>query len=226
LTKDCPKPLLPIAGRPIIEYTLELMSRVEGLDRIYVVVNHYFADKYIQWCAGFRSPLPVEIVDDGTISNEDRLGATADMQFVIEQTGLKDDLLVVAGDNLLRFSLNDFVSFCRPRGVGLGLKNLQDTSLVPQYSVVKLDQNYKVIDFEEKPAHPKSTLISIGLYYFPRRYIGLIKDYLDAGNNPDAPGYFMQWLYKVVDVYGYVIEGPWFDIGDIASYNRANELFE
>jgi glucose-1-phosphate thymidylyltransferase len=168
----------------------------------------------------------LKVIDDGTVSNADKLGAIGDIELVIETEKIDDDLLVVAGDNLLEFEIADFVRFFREHGTCVGLKDVGDAELASQYGIVTCDKNGKVTDFEEKPPLPKSTLASICLYLFPKRNLKLVKDYLKAGNSPDAPGFYIQWLHKVVDVYGYVIQGPWYDIGDIDSYTKANELYE
>ena len=227
LTKDRPKPLLPVGGRPILERILERILPIPEVDEIYVVSNHRFAAAYETWAKRYRCPpdRKIRIFDDGTLTNEDRLGAVGDLQFVLEQSKLDDDFLVVAGDNLLDFDLRDFVAFARPRGNAIGLKDMKDRSLISRYSVVEVDRDRKVVHFEEKPPYPRTTLISLGVYFFPRGDLGLMRRYLDSGGSPDAPGYYIQWLYKQVPVFGYVTEGTWFDIGDIDSYNRANELY-
>lgn len=226
LTKDRPKPLLPVGGKPILERTIERLLAISDLDEIFIVSNHRFAENYEDWCREYRCPKPIRVFDDGTQSNDDRLGAIGDIQFVLDRSKAKDDLLVVAGDNLIAFDLRDFWKFAKSHGAAIGLKDLGRKDLVSQYSAVTLDATGKVVDFEEKPPLPKGTLISIGVYAFPKKQLRLIKDYLDAGHNRDAPGYYMQWLYQQVDLYGFVIQGPWYDIGDIDSYKQANDLFE
>lgn len=225
LTKDRPKPLLPVAGRPMIEHILDSLSSIRDLDRVYVVSNHVFADRYRDWLSSYRGTKKVEIFDDGTTSNENRLGAVGDIQFVIERARIQDDLLVVAGDNLFRFDVRDFVEFSRQKGAAVGLKDMGAAD-IRRYSVVQLDAEGKIVDFEEKPANPRGSLISICLYLFPKRLVPMVKQYLDARHNPDAPGYFIEWLYRQTPCFGFVIPGPWFDIGDIDSYNQANELLE
>lgn len=228
LTRERPKPLLPVHGVPILQRIMERILPLPDLRHIHVVTNHKFANHYSGWLKEYRflkTPLvPIEVHDDMTMNNDDRLGAVGDIQFVVEKAKIKDDLLVVAGDNLLEFDLLPFVTFAREHGSAVGLKDLKGSDLISQYSTVTLDKKSKIVDFEEKPPMPKSSLISIGLYHFAAKHVPLTRKYIDQGHTPDAPGYYVQWLHKQIDLYGYVIEGSWFDIGDIDSYNKANEL--
>ncbi len=228
LTRDRPKPLLPVGGRPILDRILECVHPIQAVDGIYIVSNSKFADRYRDWQARYspKRKVPIQVIDDGTTSNENRLGAIGDIQFVIDQAKIKDDLLVIAGDNLIEFDLRHFVEFALERGPAVALKDLKGSSLLSRYSAVELDEQRRIVSFEEKPPKPKTSLISIGVYFYPKKEIKRIRQYLDEGLTPDAPGYYVQWLVKQTDVYGFVMEGPWYDIGDIDSYNAANALYE
>jgi glucose-1-phosphate thymidylyltransferase len=231
LTRDRPKPLLKIGGIPIIQRIMDKLVILDELEGIYVVSNHRFVDHYHGWLREYKAQadprISIRVVDDLSTSIDDKLGAIGDMQFVIENMQIDDDLLVIAGDNLFEFSLGDFISFGLKRGTSVALKDLGDKGLkiLTQYGLVELDRQQRVIDFEEKPPLPRSSLVAIGIYFFRAKDLPSIKEYLDLGLNPDAPGHYIQWLSKRVDLYGYLIEGNWFDIGDIDSYNRANELY-
>lgn len=228
LTRERPKPLLPVAGIPILQRICEQVLKVKGLDHLYLVTNHRFAPHYYNWLRDYQTqralPIPLEIFDDLTSSAEDRLGAIGDIQFVIQNAKIDDDLLLIAGDNLFQFPLQDFVAAAQPRGSAVCLKDLKSKKLVSLYGAVEVDASGKVIDFEEKPPRPRSTLVSVGVYYFSKAHLPLFRQYMEAGFKKDAPGFYLQWLHKQVDVYGHVIEGEWFDIGDIDSYNQANEI--
>ncbi len=228
LTKDRPKPLLPVAGVPILQRICERVFKVKGIDRIYLVTNHRFVSHYYNWLRDYQEqrafPVPVEIFDDMTTTPDDRLGAIGDIQFAIKSARIRDDLLVIAGDNLIQFELQNFVGFAQPKGTSLCLKDLQSRKQVSLYGAVEVDPHGKIVDFEEKPPKPRSTLVSIGVYYFRARHLSLFKQYLDEGLNKDAPGFYLQWLFGKIDVHAYVIKGEWFDIGDIDSYNLANEM--
>ena len=228
LTKDRPKPLLPVAGVPILQRICEQVLKVKGLEQIYVVTNHRFAPHYYNWVRDYQSqralPVPIEIYDDLTQTPEDRLGAIGDIQFVIQNAKIDDDLMVIAGDNLIQFSLQDFVAAAQPRGSAVCLKDLKSKQLVSLYGAVEVNKQGKIVDFEEKPPKPRTTLISIGVYYFSKAHLPFFRQYLEGGMKKDAPGFYLQWFHKQVDVYGHVVEGDWYDIGDIDSYNTANEM--
>jgi len=229
LTKNTPKPLLNIAGKSVIEWTLDLLSPVKDISEIIIVVNQRFYESYQNWLPEVQKKFKkkITLINDGTTTNDNKLGAVGDIKFVLDKCGIKDDLLVIAGDNLFGENIADVIKCYKKHGLTIALKNMKDVDrqLISQYSVVTLDNEDKVIDFEEKPPDPKSTLIAVCLYVFPAKDFGLIKEYLDGYLNPDAPGYYIQWLHKKRDVFGYVMKHHWFDIGDIDSYNEANDFY-
>ena len=211
LTDDFPKMLLPLAGRPMLDYLLDKLREVDEIDDFHLVTNARFAPRFEAW-----APADVTVHDDGTTSNDDRLGAIGDIRFTVERAGLEaDDVLVVAGDYLIGYSVPDYVLFWRERGgSGIALYECPDPELIKQYGVVLLDDDDRVVDFEEKPAEPKSNLAATAAYLYPPEQLGLLDDYLAEGNSPDAPGNYVQWLYPRAPVYGYRFSGDWLDIGD------------
>ncbi|HLG43199.1 MAG TPA: nucleotidyltransferase family protein [Planctomycetota bacterium] len=230
LTKDRPKPLLPVGGIPLLQRIADRVSEIRGCDRLYVVTNHRFTPHFREWEGRYRSigggkVAPVEVIDDGTTNNEDRLGAIGDVDYAIRTARIDDDLLVLAGDNLLLFDLAELCRFGASKGIGIALKDLKNRELAKLYGVVEVDRESRVVAFEEKPSHPKSSLASIGAYYFCRANVPLVRRYLLEGNKADQPGNYVQWLYRRVPVYGFVIPGQWYDIGDLDSYRKANEMF-
>jgi glucose-1-phosphate thymidylyltransferase len=226
LTKNKPKMLLPIAERPMISHIVNNLDRVDEIDQYIVVTNHQFYNQICAWASGLQARRPIRVIDDGTVSNEDRLGAISDIRYVLGEAEIEEEHIVIAGDNLFDFDLADFVSFYREKGsAAIALKDMAGSKLISQYSVVELDENQRVVKFEEKPADPKTSLVGVCLYVFPADNRSLIDKYLLEGNNPDAPGYYLEWMCKVRDFYGYVFSGSWFDIGDIDSYNEANMLY-
>ena len=226
LTKDRPKPLLPLADRPMIEYIMDKLLEVKEVDHLYVVTNHKFAGHFQDWQR--KLSLSVTIVDDGTVSDEDKRGAIGDIHFVMEREGIADDLLIVAGDNLFDFKITGLVEFFKKKGrhSSIVLYDVGDRELVKRYSTVTLDKEDRVIDFQEKPREPQTTLIAICLYLFPPATLKKkIAEYLNSGLNPDAPGYFISWLCKEEPVYGYKVSGRWYDIGGFDSYNKADSEY-
>lgn len=228
LTKDRSKPLLPVCGKPIMEYIVEKIEKLDSVEEVLVVTNHKFVDRFIGWKKGLKAKKGIKIIDDGTISNEDKLGAIGDIDFAVKAGNLEDDLLVIAGDNLFSFELGSFLDFARSvkPSVSIGVYDVGDTEAAKKYGILELDEAKRIVSFEEKPQSPATTLISICLYHFPKETLGLISEYLEAGNNPDAPGYYIDWLYRRQPTYGFVFEGSWYDIGDIASYHQASKDYE
>ena len=160
---------------------------------------------------------PVVVHDDGTTSEDDRLGAVGDIAFVVERAGLAgDDLLVVAGDNLFDFSLDGYVAWWRGKSEAsaVALHDVGEVVLARRYGVVALGPDERIESFEEKPAEPRSTLAATATYLFARTHVELVGRYLAEGNSPDQPGRFVAWLVPRVPVYGYTFEGEWRDIGD------------
>jgi glucose-1-phosphate thymidylyltransferase len=227
LTVDRPKPLLPIGGVPILQRICGQLAAAGFFETIHVVSNHRFAPHYERWHQEFRSRhalrVPIVIHDDLTTTPENRLGAIGDLQFVIEKARLADDLVVMAGDNLIDGSLAPFLESARAKGATVGLKDLGSKERVSLYGVVETASDGRILGFQEKPPQPRSTLIAVGLYYFPSTTLPLVRTFLDLGSGKDAPGYYLQWLHREIPVFGHVLEGEWFDIGDLDSYRRADE---
>ena len=221
LTDDVPKMLLPLAERPMLDYLVDRLREVDEIDEIHLVTNARFADAFRDW-----APEDVTVHDDGTTSNEDRLGAIGDIAFAIERGGLEgEDLLIVAGDNLIGYSLADFVAFWRGKdGSAIAVRDLGDRELLRQYGVVELDDEDRVVGLEEKPAEPKSDLAATASYLYRTEHLAHLPGYLEEGNPPDAPGNFMVWLHTREPVYGYRAEGEWHDIGDLGQLLDADNM--
>jgi glucose-1-phosphate thymidylyltransferase len=216
LTEHTAKPLLPIAGRPMIDHICDKIAELNEVDHVHVVTNRRFASAFGAWAAR-RTGLPVTVHDDGTTSNEDRLGAIGDIRFTIERAGLAgEDLLIIAGDNLFDFSLVDYAAFWRGKGDGsaIALYRCPDRELVKQYSIVELDDEERVRSFTEKPANPTTDLVAIATYLYRGEHAALIDRYLAEGNSADQPGNLVAWLVSRVPVYGFRFSGAWLDIGD------------
>jgi glucose-1-phosphate thymidylyltransferase len=228
LTKEFPKPLLKVGKKPIIEHIIAKLSTVKDIDEIIVVTNSKFVSRFRQWSAGLKSKKRVSIVDDQTKSLEDKLGAIGDMDFAINKKRIKDDLLVIGGDNLFDGDLNEFCAFARnnnPYPV-IGAYDIKDIRQADKYGVLRLDKKNRVIDFKEKPKTPKSTLVAMCLYYFPKTKVKLIGKYLRSkAHKSDATGFYIDWLRRADSVYGYVFGGSWYDIGDRKFYDKAKNNF-
>jgi glucose-1-phosphate thymidylyltransferase len=226
LTLDRPKALLPVGGRPMLDHLMGRLEAVEGLDEVYVVTNAKFADAFRDWAAGRGGSPAVRVVDDCTSDEESRLGAIGDLDLTIREAALDDDLLVLAGDNLFSESIAPFPAFALEKGgPALGAYDVGDFDAIRSYAVIELDGDDRVIRLEEKPEEPRSTLAGIALYFYPRSALGLVREYLDDGNNPDQPGRLVQWLYPRTPVYGWRVPGRWFDVGSKETLAEADRAF-
>lgn len=212
ITKDNPKALLPVGDRVILDYILE---KTKDLDMdVYISTNRFFA-KYFEDYARDRG---VELLVEDTLHEEEKLGTIGALKLAVEELGL-DDYLIIAGDNLFSFSLNEFLNHYSGSPL-IAVYDVGDFELAKRYGVVVLEEN-RVIDFQEKPPNPKSTLISTGVYAFPKEIMARIDEYLRDGNR-DSPGYFIQWLLSDgVDIYAYKFDNYWYDIGSSDSYLEA-----
>jgi glucose-1-phosphate thymidylyltransferase len=226
LTRQYPKPLLEIKGKPIINYIVEKLGSVRGLDEVYIVTNNKFIGIFRRWMKTFKSSKKITLVNDLTRSNRDRLGSIGDIDFVIGKKKLDDDLLVIGGDNLFNGSLKGFLSSAlkNKSSVSMGVYRLQQKKDASRYGVVRLDKRGRIACFKEKPSRPQSNLVAMCLYFIPRACLGLVGEYIrNSRDKIDAAGSYIAWLKDRADVYGYVFEGFWFDIGDHKYLNAAKE---
>jgi glucose-1-phosphate thymidylyltransferase len=230
LTKDTPKPLLPVAGKPTIEYILSHLLPVQDIDIVYIITNDKFYRQFVEWKKGFDKKHPTDkkivVMNDGTSTNESRLGSIGDINFVISKTLLDDDLLMIAGDSLFDFELDGMVGyFHKKKGSILCAYRTSDTETLKRRGVIKIDKTNRVIDFKEKPEQPESDIAVPAIHVYKRDTLKLFGQYLSEGNNPDAPGYFVDWLYKREPLYAYFFKGNCYDIGNAESYSKVNQIF-
>ena len=214
LTDTIPKQLLPVGGRPMVDWILDRIAETSA-DEVHLVTNARFAPDFERWAEGKE----VRVHDDGTASNEDRLGAIGDIAFV----GLDDDLLAIAGDNLFGYSLADYESYWRAKGGScVAVHDVGDLELAKKYGIVDVDDDDRITNFVEKPERPPTTLCATATYLYRRDHAALVSTYLEEGNPPDQPGNFVAWLHKREPVYAYRFQGEWYDIGDQAQLLEAD----
>jgi glucose-1-phosphate thymidylyltransferase len=229
LTLTQPKPLLPVAGLPMIDYVLDNLAPIGAIDRIYVVTNAKFAAHFQQWSADYRAnkaKLNFTIVNDRSTDDTNKLGAIGDIHFVLTSQNVTDDIIVVAGDNLFSEKLSDFGRFCREKNAPvLAVYDVGNLEEIKKYNAINLDGDGRITFFEEKPKNPTSTLTGIALYFYPKATLPLIKQYSAEGNNPDQPGRLVQWLYQRMPVYTWKVPGLWYDIGSKETLEEANRIF-
>jgi glucose-1-phosphate thymidylyltransferase len=229
LTLNKAKPLLEVGGKPIIEWVLDNLASVPDLGTVYIVTNEKFAADFQNWANAYQvrhHGIRIKIINDGSKSDDDKLGAIGDINLVLTRENLAShDLLVIAGDNLFEQPLTEFVNAAKKSVATVAVHDVGDLQAMKKYGAVSLDKNGVITHFEEKPEKPRSTLASVALYYYSRNVLPLFTTYLAAGNNPDQPGRFLQWLYTRKPVHTFQINGRWLDIGSKETLEKADKIF-
>lgn len=228
LTKEYPKPLLPVNKRAIIDYIVDKLNTLGPIDEIIVVTNSRFISKFKEWAGGKKFSKPISILDDLTSKPQDKLGAIGDIAFSINKKQINDDLLVIGGDNLFDESLDRFIAFVKENKNYnvIGIYDIKDLSKAVNFGVVRLDKKNKVVDFKEKPLMPESSLVAMCLYYFPKAKLKLLKEYFKTKTHKrDATGFYIDFLRRKDSVYGFVFGGKWYDIGEFEFYKKAKGNF-
>ncbi|MHB8129174.1 MAG: nucleotidyltransferase family protein [Mobilitalea sp.] len=227
LTENLPKSLLMVAGKTILEHILAKVEEVAEVDEVLLVSNAKFAEKFNAYISGYKGRKPISVLNDGTWDNEHRLGAIADLALAIEQAKIDDDVLVLAGDNLFDFSLKGFASFFHIVQADCITTHYEESlEALKRTGVAELNSNAQVLSFEEKPIKPRSNNAVPPFYIYTKKTIELIQQFLDIGENADAPGQFVAWLVKKKAIYAYHFKGKRYDIGSVANYQEAKRIFE
>lgn len=222
LTENFPKPLLDIGGKTILDWLIEDVDKSGIVDEYIVVSNGKFAHHFKNW-----APEKVTVLDDGTFSNETRLGAVKDIQFAIESLDLNDDLLIMAGDNVLDFSLCSFIDYYNSKKASCVMRFYEpDEKKLLKCGVVSVDDNERIIEMTEKSPEPATHWVCPPFYIYTKADALRIKEALDDGCGYDAPGSFVAWLCKRSEVYSMQMPGNRYDIGNLESYNRVKETYK
>lgn len=220
LTQNFPKPLLEIGGKPILDWLVEDIA--EAVDEFVVVSNHKFSTIFADWAS--KRPERIRVVDDGTETNESRLGAVKDIQLAAKE--LPGDVLVMAGDNMLDFSLRGFIDFQKSVGTSCVMCHEENRlSALQKTAVITTDEGGRVTSYEEKPVEPKGHLAVPPFYIYREQDIARIEEALQDGCGYDAPGSFAAWLSGKTEMHAWKMNGHRYDIGDIASYERVKAIF-
>ncbi len=227
ITQNFPKALLEVGGRPIIDYILDKVNKIDEIDSIYLVTNHKYTPHFEKWANEKNNSKKITVFNDGTTNNDDRLGAIGDINFTIEQAKIDDDIMVLATDNLFDFELKDFYDFYKTKNAPcVCVREEEDINLLKRVGVAKLDEQMKIMDFVEKPAEPQSKFAVYAEYIYPKNVLPEIKKYLEEGNSCDAPGNLVAYMYKKIPTYAYVFKGECYDVGTHDALALVNELYK
>jgi len=232
LTLTKAKPLLEVAGKPMIEWVIDNLAPIPDIESVYVVTNNKFAADFRAWAEAYNQNRPkhahklnFKIVNDGSTCDDDKKGAIGDIHLVLNQEHLfGSDLIVVAGDNLFSEPVTGFGT-CKHAPATIAVYDVGDLELVKKYNSISVDGTGRITNFVEKSPTPESTLSGIALYYYRKDTLPLINQYIAEGNNPDQPGRLIEWLYRRIEVQTWKVPGLWFDIGGKESLEEANGVF-
>ena len=225
LTENFPKPLLKVQGKAILDWLIEDMDRSGAIDEYVVISNHKFAHHFDAWAAEKKQK--VTVVDDGTESNETRLGAVRDIQFALDQLNIRDDVLVMAGDNLLDFSLTTFIDYALEKKTSCIMRYYEaDAKKLSRSGVVTLDENQKVLAMAEKPQDPQSHWCCPAFYYYTAQDAARLAEGIADGCHTDAPGSYVSWLCSKSTIHAMEMPGSRYDIGNLESYERVQKEYK
>ena len=224
LTENFPKPLLQVQGKTILDHLIEDIDTMGAVDEYVVISNHKFAHHFDAWAK--KKSQKITVVDDGTSSNETRLGAVRDIQFAIDALGLDDDMLVIAGDNLLDFSLTKFIAYAQDKKTSCIMRYFEESEQkLHKCGVVEIDENDRILSMEEKPAEPKSHWCCPPFYFYTKDDARLVKVGIERGCGVDAPGSYIAWLAGEVPVHAMEMPGSRYDIGNLESYEKVQKEY-
>ncbi len=225
LTENFPKSLLKVQDKTILDHLVDDIDTLKEVDEYVVISNHKFYNHFVEWAQSKRQKITV--IDDGTVSNETRLGAVKDIQFAIEKLSISDDVLVIAGDNVLDFSLTKFITYAKNKGTSCIMRYFEGDALrLKKSGVASVDENDKVLDMVEKPLEPKSNWCCPPFYFYKKQDAEKIAQAIDSGCGTDAPGSFVAWLCKNSTVHAMEMPGNRYDIGNLESYEKVQKEYK
>ncbi|GAF75986.1 unnamed protein product [marine sediment metagenome] len=227
LTKNKPKQLLSVGGRPMIEYIVEKLETQKEIDKIIISTNEKFGENFKHWLSEYKPTKDISLVIEPTLSEKDKLGSVGALGYLIKEKNFDEELMIIGGDNLFEFDLRDLIYYYREKKGNniVALYDLKSIQKARSYGVATVDEGMRIIDFVEKPENPPSTLVSTACYMLSSEGVRSILTYLDKGENPDTIGFFIKWLIKRERVFGFVFSGKWFDIGSLESLKEADLMY-
>lgn len=223
LTENFPKPLLQVGDKAILDWLVDDLAPMN--DEFIVISNHKFAEQFRIWAA--EKPQKITVLDDGTTSNETRLGAVKDIQFAVDKLGIAEDCMVMAGDNVLDFSLVPFIRYAAEKGTSCVMCHEENRlEALQKTAVITMDENGLITSYEEKPQTPKGNHAVPPFYFYRAADLRRIPEALEAGCGYDAPGSFAAWLSGKIPMHAYIMPGKRYDIGDIKSYEKVQAIYK
>ena len=225
LTENFPKPLLKVGDKTILDWLIDDIDTSGEVDEYIVISNHKFARHFEEWAS--KKSQKITVVDDGTSTNETRLGAVKDIQYAIEKCQIDSDMLVIAGDNVLDFSLTKFIAYAKKKNTSCIMRYFEkEEKKLQKAGVVCVDEKDKITGMEEKPSSPKSNWACPPFYYYTKEDTRLVKKGIEAGCGTDAPGSYIAWLCKETDVHAMEMPGSRYDIGNLESYEKVQKEYK
>lgn len=227
LTENFPKPLLKIGSRNILERMLDDIDPLPAIDSHIIVTNHRFAPIFEEWLSTVSYTKPIKIIDDGTVSNETRLGAVRDLLLALDQCAINDDIMVLAADNILEFSMRGFVDYFKEKGSSVIMCHYEpELRRLQRTGVIAVDGNMRVLEMQEKPEKPVSNWAVPPFYIYSHKDLPLIRECMSHGCGFDAPGNLAHYLAEVTTLHAWPMPAGRFDIGSLDSYREAQERFK
>ena len=224
LTENFPKPLLEIKGKTILDWLVDDIDTLGAVDEYIVISNHKYAHHFEAWAETKKQK--ITILDDGTSTNETRLGAVKDIQYAIDTLDLCDDMLVIAGDNVLDFSLTNFIRYAKEKQTSCVMRYYEpDSKKLLKSGVATIDENDQVLQMTEKSLTPATHWCCPPFYYYKKEDVALVEKGIESGCGTDAPGSYIAWLCTQTDVHAMEMPGKRYDIGDLASYEKVKNVY-
>ncbi len=225
LTKDTPKHLLKVNGKPMLGYVIQSMEELENLERVIISTNAKFADQFEEFCASYEDPLDLKLVIEDSFSEGEKLGSIGAMAYIVENMDITGELLIIGGDNLLSLSLKEMYDFYSSNGDSIAVHDLGSKERASLYGIVDFADDKVISQFIEKPEDPPTAYAATACYMLSPPSVADICEYVKLGLNTDAMGFFISWLYKQRPVFAYPFSGYWFDIGSIQGLEEADVYF-
>lgn len=224
LTENFPKPLLKVKDKTILDWLIDDIDTIGVVNEYVVISNSKFYQHFVDWAK--TKTQNITVLDDGTSTNETRLGAVRDIEFAIDKLSIKEDVLVIAGDNLLDFSLTQFIAYAKQKGTScITCYYEPDVKKLQRSGVATIDGDCKIISFTEKPKNPESNYACPPFYYYIDKDVSLVKKGIESGCGVDAPGSFTAWLSTETTVHAFKIPGKRYDIGNLESYEKVQKEY-